>query len=69
MEGLVLWIVMFVADGAPRGGSFGTAERCQAAIEELSKYSEVSAVSECVSVRLRAVAPSEKVVPAPEPKP
>lgn len=69
MDALLLWIVMFVTDGAPRGMSFGAVDRCQAAIEELSKLPQVSAVSECVSVRLRAVAPSEKVVPAPEPKP
>ena len=63
MTELVLWSLLFVAEGKMHGSAFGSAERCRAVVEALSEIPDVTAMSECVPITVRPVAPTPKTAP------
>ena len=60
MEGFILWVLLVFTGGAPQGGMFPSVQECQDALELVSKDPRVQAISECVEVRARAIAPKTK---------
>lgn len=57
MEGFVLWVLLVFTGGSPQGGMFPSVQECQDALELVSKDPGVQAISECVEVRVRVIAP------------